>query len=93
MNGLIERDPVQRLTAAEALEHPWFKLHLQAAPAEEHAVGNIVPRGTHSIPTPAAAPALAAAKAAPASSGSMLRIGRSYPLAALQQRMPLAAAA
>lgn len=83
LNGLIERDPVQRMTAAEALKHPWFQLHLQQPPVEEHAANNIVPRGTHSIPAPAPAPARAA---------SMPRVGRSYPLAAAQQHMALATA-
>lgn len=93
LNGLIERDPVQRMTATEALDHPWFKLHLQQPPVEEHAANNIVPCGAHTIPTPAAAPALAAARDAPPRASSMLRVGRSYPLAAVQQHMSPATAA
>ena len=27
LQGLLRRDPVKRLTAKQALSHPWFKLH------------------------------------------------------------------
>ena len=28
LKGLLMRDPAQRMTATEALEHPWFRRHL-----------------------------------------------------------------
>lgn len=27
LKGLLQRDPAKRITAKEALKHPWFKLH------------------------------------------------------------------
>ena len=27
LKGLLMRDPAQRMTATEALEHPWFRQH------------------------------------------------------------------
>lgn len=27
MKGLLQRDPAKRLTARQAINHPWFKLH------------------------------------------------------------------
>jgi calcium-dependent protein kinase len=43
---LTHRDPGRRITAAEALEHPWFKTHFKwkSEPAEEHVLrNNILP--------------------------------------------------
>jgi len=98
LNGLIEREPTLRLTAAEALEHPWFKLHLQQHPAEDRPrQNNIVPRAATapaSVPQPQ--PVLAAATAAAPAKGprcSVLRIGRSYPLASVQKQQAVFAAA
>lgn len=92
LNGLMERDPVQRMTAAEALEHPWIQMHMQPAPAkDEHAHNNILPCGSHSgahVPQP-----VLAAGDAPPRKSSVLKVGRSYPLAAVQHHMNLAAAA
>ena len=30
LKGLLMRDPAQRMTASEALEHPWFRRHFGA---------------------------------------------------------------
>ena len=27
LKGLLQRDPAKRLTARQAINHPWFKLH------------------------------------------------------------------
>ena len=27
LKGLLQRDPAKRLTAKQAINHPWFKLH------------------------------------------------------------------
>ncbi len=27
LKGLLQRDPAKRITAKEAINHPWFKLH------------------------------------------------------------------
>ncbi len=51
LQRLLQRDPTQRATALEALEHPWFQRHFggsSKAPAEQGAKGtpaqnNIVP--------------------------------------------------
>ena len=93
LNGLIERDPLLRLTAEEALEHPWFRLHLQQHPAEETPrQNNIVPRAAaeRALPAPQPVPVLAATAAAVAPAQgprcSVLRVGRSYPLASVQKQ-------
>ncbi len=98
LNRLIEREPLLRLTAAEALEHPWFKLHLQQHPAEDRQrQNNIVPRAAAApAPGPQPQPVLAAATAAAPVKGprcSVLRIGRSYPLASVQKQQAVFAAA
>ncbi len=98
MNGLIERDPLLRLTAEEALEHPWFRLHLQQHPAEETPrQNNIVPRAAaeRAQQSPQPVPVLAAAAAAMPAQGprcSVLRVGRSYPLASVQKQQQTALA-
>ena len=96
LNRLIEREPVLRLTAEEALEHPWFKLHLQQHPAEDRPrQNNIVPRAA-TAPVPQPQPVLAAATVATPVKGprcSVLRIGRSYPLASVQKQQAVFAAA
>ena len=97
LNGLIEREPALRLTAEEALEHPWFKLHLQQHPADDQPrQNNIVPRAAPAVPQPqpvfAAAPA-AAAMPVKGPRCSVLRIGRSYPLASVQKQQAVFAAA
>ena len=92
LTGLIERDPLLRLTAEEALEHPWFKLHLQQQPAERSPrQNNIVPRAAaeRASPVTQPQPVLAAAAAAPAPCCSVLRVGRSYPLASVQKQQTL----
>lgn len=48
LQGLLTRDPAQRLTAVQALEHPWFRRHFGGAnPHEEGSAlagrNNIVP--------------------------------------------------
>ena len=59
MQGLLTRDPTQRLTAVEALEHPWFQRHFGGSAGDGQAPAsggrnNIVPlmpaspRGTSS---------------------------------------------
>ena len=96
LNRLIEREPLLRLTAEEALEHPWFKLHLQQHPAEDqHRQNNIVPRAAVSVPTVPQPQPVLAASATPAKGPrcSVLRIGRSYPLASVQKQQAVLAAA
>jgi serine/threonine protein kinase len=48
LQGLLMRDPAQRLTAVQALEHPWFRRHFGAAPEDDSSSvplerNNIVP--------------------------------------------------
>ena len=92
LTGLIERDPLLRLTAEEALEHPWFKLHLQQHPAEQTPrQNNIVPRAAaeRAPPAPQPQPVLAAATAVQGPRCSVLRVGRSYTLASVQKQQTL----
>ena len=52
LKGLLQRDPAKRLTARQAISHPWFKLH---AAYEEPAKENAPNVGTpHPHPQPAA---------------------------------------
>lgn len=59
---LLVRDPEQRITAAEALRHPWFEEQGVTAPLPQKqlASSNIVPY--HGTAAPAAAPAAGAAQ-------------------------------
>ncbi|CAL5219552.1 g1406 [Coccomyxa viridis] len=45
LKGLLMRDPAQRMTATEALEHPWFRRHFDADAAKglSRSSNNIVP--------------------------------------------------
>ena len=86
LNGLIQRDPVQRMTAAEAVDHPWLKLHLNQETGTEQ-LNNILPCTSHTTSARNSKPVVATVAAVPRQASSMPRVGRSYPLAALQQRM------
>lgn len=38
LKGLLQRDPAKRLTARQAINHPWFKLHAAyEEPSKENA--------------------------------------------------------
>ena len=45
LQGLLTRDPTQRLTAVEALQHPWFQRHFGSGAEEKQSSrrNNIVP--------------------------------------------------
>ncbi|CAP34907.1 Protein CBG17235, partial [Caenorhabditis briggsae] len=51
LNGLLKLDPSQRLTAAEALEHPWFNEYPECVPNKNlpliQADGNLAPAAGH----------------------------------------------
>ncbi|CAK0761365.1 hypothetical protein CVIRNUC_002853 [Coccomyxa viridis] len=43
LKGLLMRDPAQRMTATEALEHPWFRRHFASDAGDGSSQNNIVP--------------------------------------------------
>lgn len=59
IQSLVERDPARRITAAQALEHPWFEAQLSYVGRQAEVASNIVPL-TPAMPTPSSAPAPAA---------------------------------
>lgn len=78
VQGLFERNPVERMTAREALAHPWFQQQLKRPPLKQRS--NIVPlessrskRSSSSNTQP-----VAAAAAAAAMHKRVATVGRSY---------------
>jgi calcium-dependent protein kinase len=78
LQGLFERNPVERMTAREALAHPWFQQQLKRPPLKQRS--NIVPlesarskRSSSGKTQP-----VAAAAAAAAMQKRVATVGRSY---------------
>ena len=79
VQGLFERNPVERMTAREALAHPWFQQQLKRPPLKQRS--NIVPlessRSKRSSSSSKTQP-VAAAAAAAAMHKRVATVGRSY---------------
>ncbi len=75
--GLFNRNPVERITAAEALAHPWFQQQLRKPPLKQR--NNIVPLQTQSKRRSGKVIQPAAKVAAAAMQKSVASVGRSYP--------------
>jgi serine/threonine protein kinase len=82
VQGLFERNPVERMTAREALAHPWFQQQLKRPPLKQRS--NIVPlessrskRSSSSSSNSKTQP-VAAAAAAAAMHKRVATVGRSY---------------
>lgn len=88
LQSLLERDPVKRLTSAEALGHPWFAAMRRQRPSSP--VNNVVPLKVSQMAAPQLSmrrkkqparqrPAAGLLQPPAANQQSVMRVGRSYP--------------
>lgn len=76
IQGLFNRNSVERITATEALQHPWFQQQLRKPPLKQR--NNIVPLETSRSKRRGGKTPVAAAAAAAAMQKSVATVGRSY---------------